>query len=844
MKLISCYIENFGCISNKEYVFDEKLTVINQENGFGKSTLVAFIKAMFYGLDSYKVNSLGFSDRLHYYPFAGGLFGGNLTFLFNGKEYKIERFFAEKSGTGDSLRVYLNGSETDELGLDIGKTVFGLDKESFERVIFVSSGEIEIKSTSSINAKLGEFLEGNIDDVSVDDAKDKLVTAQKRYKKSNKAVSEITKTQDLILELNNKIANVKSVSISLEQKNQVLIERESEIKQLSNKIIDAQKLNKQISDYENYENLLSLARASNEKIDEIKAKYKNGIPAKKEIEKVGELLIKNRELLAKKVGDVSSEELDFYNAKSKVFAQGTPDEEVFSKVLSEINRFTSLEMKKKALNERVFSEKEKLVLEKFSRNTPKEEVVSETERLIEEYKGKSQQYQMLGDLAPNKPNAKGGIISVCKALAITLAVVGVLGVASLFINAILGGCLLGVSVLGLLAVGFIYLNKKSSAVQGENVEKLKLKYELSSLEDKIKNTLAYYGYLTGSGVVYDYIEFKNSYELYLELIRRDQVGVQELETLDIETSRLQKWFNGFFEKFGILSGNYFERLTALKGDVSKYLIIKQRVENADKNAVQIKAEIDNNNQEINDFYAKYGVSNVALSEIIADVNALDNESENFSQLTLRASEYKEQKNILEKPQGESVDLTYLNETLINLQDSVALLKRSIDADETEVDKLGGYESDKRSAEEMLALYKQKHKILVATEDFLSLAEQNLKDKYVKPVKDDFLVYANVLEKVLGEKVIMTKDFEVNFERNGKPRSEKHLSSGQKSICALCFRLALINNMYKNIKPFIVLDDPFVHLDKEHLSKVKTLIESLSNDMQILYFTCHESRELN
>jgi len=91
---------------------------------------------------------------------------------------------------------------------------------------------------------------------------------------------------------------------------------------------------------------------------------------------------------------------------------------------------------------------------------------------------------------------------------------------------------------------------------------------------------------------------------------------------------------------------------------------------------------------------------------------------------------------------------------------------------------------------------------------------------------------------------MTKDFEINFERNGKPRSDKHLSSGQKSVCALCFRLALIKNMYKNVLPFIVLDDPFVHLDNNHLQKVKTLIEGLSKDMQILYFTCHESRDLS
>ena len=103
------------------------------------------------------------------------------------------------------------------------------------------------------------------------------------------------------------------------------------------------------------------------------------------------------------------------------------------------------------------------------------------------------------------------------------------------------------------------------------------------------------------------------------------------------------------------------------------------------------------------------------------------------------------------------------------------------------------------------------------------------------------VYSALLEKTLGEKVTMTKNFEITFERNGKERSEKHLSSGVKSICALCFRLALIKNMYRETSPFLILDDPFVFLDEEHFSRVSAVIKELSRDMQIIYFTCHDSR---
>ena len=49
MKLISCYIENFGGLSQFSQEFGPGLTVIREDNGFGKTTLAEFIRAMFYG---------------------------------------------------------------------------------------------------------------------------------------------------------------------------------------------------------------------------------------------------------------------------------------------------------------------------------------------------------------------------------------------------------------------------------------------------------------------------------------------------------------------------------------------------------------------------------------------------------------------------------------------------------------------------------------------------------------------------------------------------------------------------------------------------------------------------
>ena len=90
---------------------------------------------------------------------------------------------------------------------------------------------------------------------------------------------------------------------------------------------------------------------------------------------------------------------------------------------------------------------------------------------------------------------------------------------------------------------------------------------------------------------------------------------------------------------------------------------------------------------------------------------------------------------------------------------------------------------------------------------------------------------------------MDKNFKITFDREGALRKSDHLSSGILAICALCFRLALLDNMFENEELFIIMDDPFMSLDEEHFEKAKTLVKELSKNKQIMYLTCHRSREI-
>ena len=67
------------------------------------------------------------------------------------------------------------------------------------------------------------------------------------------------------------------------------------------------------------------------------------------------------------------------------------------------------------------------------------------------------------------------------------------------------------------------------------------------------------------------------------------------------------------------------------------------------------------------------------------------------------------------------------------------------------------------------------------------------------------------------------------------------SDGYADMVGMCIRLALLDVMYKGEKPPVIMDDPFVNLDRNHLDGAKAFLDEVAKEYQILYFTCHESR---
>ncbi|MBQ8885219.1 MAG: AAA family ATPase [Clostridia bacterium] len=852
MKLISCYIENFGKLKQKEYAFDSGITSFCEANGAGKTTLASFIKAMFYGLEPYRQNTKEFCDRQHFYPFDGGRFGGNLTFSMNGKTYKIERFFGEKSDTMDEVTVYEDGEKTDIFGENIGRSVFGIDKASFERTAFIGSEDIEIASTSSINDKLNRFLQGTDEESNLDNALALLEKASKEYKKARAGKDKISEESARILALKEKIAGAQTVQTALQLKYEAYESAEVRIKELSERAVVAQRQNEVLSDWAHYEYLLSLIRADRETLAALEGKYPAGLPTQEETLAVRERLLREEKYEVEAAnGSFSKEDEISLSRLADVFKNGVPTEREMMDAEASIQTIAALDTEIRMARERSLSEAEKRLHAKFSVRVPSAEELKKAEADVEKYKTAKREmeeapvYLSSGTASnsPEKIKRKGYLLT---ALFAVLAVV--VGAVLLFVERLAGVAALCAGAVVLFADGFLYLNKKASGSKKEehaleNPDRRKQEEDARSAEDALKALLLPLGYSSGNGVLFDFATLKSdlsAYNAFTENEAERQRLIGEKETLKRER---ETFLAAFFREYCLEGENYLKNLSDLRSALDEYASLRARRTGAAEERKKLAIAIEENRAAIGAYIDKYRLSDLNIDRILEDIRTYDWAQQSLQKNVANAESFKRDKGLTEKPTEGKTDLTALNEELNALRKRNSILKQEIVADEYELERLDGYLRDKEQAEERLAEYKRRYKLLTATIELLLQADQRLKDRYVQPIKEEFLYYSSLIEKTLGEKVTMTKNFELRFERGGKERSEKHLSAGQRSVCALCFRLALIKNMYREQKPFLILDDPFVNLDAEHMQKVQAVLRVISAEIQLVYFSCHESRNI-
>ena len=939
MKLISCHIKNFGKLSNKDYNFKDGITSIIEKNGAGKSTLASFIKAMLYGMDMVTARDKDFKDRTHYAPFNEQAYGGTLIFTHNKKEYRVERTFDVKSASKDEITIYVD-KEPVFFEKEIGEELLGLDRDSFDRLLFISSKDIKMESNGNIRKNLNNIIDDTIEGVDFEVIMDNLSTIEKKYSTRKNSDTYNLKETKKILEDN--IANQETISSNLTSKyeernrlNSNLTELNKKQQQLTDKkkIIECwetyngklktikekeESLNELLSKYPNgyptndelskldelLKNQTALAgeskgivfdEAKKQKLDGLKAKFPSGTPSESEMLSLKELTDDRAELVSQKYGisftDYDKNKLDNYKQE---FKNGVPSDDAIAEIEKKITDYNQVNTVL-SLGNNELTGNEKDIINKFDNKNPEDDL-KKADSLIAEYKQidesmkSTPKFEETVKAAPKKSSKLSLIL-----LLVSIVLVGA-GIAMFFVMLALGIAFTAVGVIGIFASAFLYLKGKIDSnaeytrqegllrVKSDEIHKLltpygiytdsvfsdvekfkndyfrfkeiKAKLEASSSSDKenrekadalkkdISSFLSVYIEYTNfnSGIqklkedIKAYNELKTKYDKY---VKDSAENTEAIKQKDIEISNITSNYKI------ILSDSY--KYNELKIDVNDYKRLDAEYSAYIKSTTTNKGSLDSINKSIKEYDDKYSLGLLngtrTLNTINSDVMSINSLKKDIASRKEDAAKYKVEKNLVDGEEiSEDEQLDYMDD--INaLTDALAKLDLQIDSDERDIDSLEDNKQQLEDVKQKIKANERKFDVLTKLESELRKSQKALDDKYVAPIMEKFGYYSNLLGNLLDEKIVMGREFDIKLDVNGQLKSDEHLSSGQRSICALCFRLALLDNIYNGDVPFIIMDDPFITLDKENLVATAKMLEELSKGKQIVYFSCHESREI-
>ena len=340
------------------------------------------------------------------------------------------------------------------------------------------------------------------------------------------------------------------------------------------------------------------------------------------------------------------------------------------------------------------------------------------------------------------------------------------------------------------------------------------------------------------------------------------------------------------KKKAMLDGNakYQERADALKASICKILLTYKaldqalpydtclqnlrkrfdRYKEASERVTHYTQELENStsrknqaNAEVQKFLQKYQLSDDTPANLI-DYADDDIRSREATKKALGEAQ-RNLNTFLEENPGVEADVIDVDNDLADpevLQESEKQLQNMIDGIEAELrdlrqerdrirrsvenipaweDRMSRLQNEQEEDERKCALADQ-------TLALLSQAKDNLANSYVGRVERGFESYANTLMgDQLGD-VMVDRDLHLYIDEKGAAREVGSFSAGTVDCIMLCMRLSLVDALFGDEKPFLILDDPFVNLDDEHTKRALEMLDKIAQDHQVVYLVCNTSRK--
>ena len=210
----------FGKLQGERLTLEPGLNVITAPNEGGKSTWCAFLKAMFYGIDTRDRDRKGhLADKNRYQPWSGAPMEGEITLEWQGQDITIRRGPRGNVPFGSFSAVY-TGTEEPVPGLTAdtcGQMLLGVGREVYEHSAFIGqSGTLAIRSAPELEARIAALVSSGEEDVSYSQVERQLKEWLNR-RKVNKSVGRIPQLEEEQAELARSAGELSQLNDQLNQ---------------------------------------------------------------------------------------------------------------------------------------------------------------------------------------------------------------------------------------------------------------------------------------------------------------------------------------------------------------------------------------------------------------------------------------------------------------------------------------------------------------------------------------------------------------------------------------------------------------------------------------------------
>ncbi len=729
MRLIRCHIENFGRLHDLTVEFERDFHLIREPNGWGKSTLAAFIRVMFFGFEGEtKRNGLD-NERKRYEPWQGGAFGGEITFETGGRTYTASRIFSNKKvNDAFELRDALTNLKCDDFPENLGEEIFKINGESFERTVFLGQNDCATAATDSINAKIGNLTD-NMNDLD-------------SYEKAYFALHDIQN------------------KLTPRSKKGLINRLDDEVLRMQTEVEQGASLEDSIREYGRMESgvreRLVENRSEQEKI--------RGISG--QVSRIQDRSAKRKEYTQLCAACAQTEET-CRQAESWFPGEVLSDEELQECMAA----CDDMERAAEGMRNYELTDEENEQLESLEAGEPGSGTDGEPKEPAADAHS-AQQPQV------TKVSKRWLVLFIC---GIALAAAGL----AVYFGANRFWPWLAAAAAGvvLIVIGLVLhrADARKDAEAKARAREGQLQMEQMQRELALeREALAREREAQRESLAARRQRYRDSLAQYQERRAFVTEQIQRMGLTPEEPLKLQ------------LQGIWKRRI---------------RLQDAEKSAQEArknKKEFEDKND---------------LSFLIAE------DPENADRLP---------------------SLEELNNLQGKLEDEADGLRDQLDVYERQLtvlrEKYDEWTETAKSLEETRrerSLRQSQYDQVSLAMDCLTTAKEAMTAKYMEPLMESFSKYYGILTGEPADRYRMDANTNLTVEEQGMQRETVYLSRGWQDLIGLCLRLALVDAMYPDEKPFLILDDPLVNLDDEKREGGKRLMEVAAQTYQIIYFTCRE-----